>query len=316
MYGEQQWRNGVQAPYGSVENQSTPHKGRKLNRSAVFWCWLIPVLVFTIICGLLSSSLRANQPLFVNLAMVVVLLCALICVYLAVHMIYRWRRGTVPEFPYWYAYMASGTVLALFSSIAFAHLNYSDNVYAYENLSQLAFAKNVDPAVDASTRFMDAGRVEFVEGTTLALEKYIGFKNSDVYCVAPIVHDATSSKSLRSAPGAIYDYWAVGLNCCSAGAYKCGEYANPNARSGVRLLREEQRAFYALAVQEAQATYGLKVNHPLFFEWVQDSEKFQQSWMAEAAMNWLLASATFAAFMLGLTVAAVVLFVKLFFHHH
>eukprot|EP00438_Fugacium_kawagutii_P009189 Skav234281 [mRNA] locus=scaffold2271:7000:9362:+ [translate_table: standard] len=65
----------------------------------------------------------------------------------------------------------------------------------------------------------------------------MAFKNVDTYCVAPI----TVTK---------------------------GEYNNPNAHSGLRLLSDDQRGFYRLAVEQAE--------HPLFFYWTED---------ATAAMN-------------------------------
>eukprot|EP00931_Biecheleriopsis_adriatica_P077266 TRINITY_DN50865_c0_g1_i1.p1 TRINITY_DN50865_c0_g1~~TRINITY_DN50865_c0_g1_i1.p1 ORF type:complete len:360 (+),score=52.01 TRINITY_DN50865_c0_g1_i1:119-1081(+) len=317
MYGQNDWHTAAQAPYGSLPQPSKPKQthARKLHLKTVFYCWLIPCVEFTVVCGLLSSGLPLTQPLLTSLVLISVVLATLLIIYLAVFNVRRWSKGTLPDFPFWYVFAATCSTAALISAAMLARVNFRDNVYAYQNLNELAVAKSVDPAVDDSTRYMDAGRVEFVEGTTLALEKYIGFKNNDVYCVTPIVHDAIStSKSLRSASDVIYDYWAVGLNCCSSGAYKCGEYGNANARSGVRLLREDQRAFYALAVQEAQATYGLTVHHPLFFTWVEDSKKFQDSWQVEAITNWLLASAAFATFMGIVTVVAVATFAKIWIH--
>ena len=37
-----------------------------------------------------------------------------------------------------------------------------------------------------------------------------------------------------------------------------GEYNNPGAHSGLRLLDDEQRPFYRLAVEQAEAAYSLK----------------------------------------------------------
>eukprot|EP00435_Cladocopium_sp_Y103_P056592 s983_g19.t1 len=172
--------------------------------------------------------------------------------------------------------------------------NYMKNEIASDTLKRLAIATNVDPAVDSSSRYLDVGRVEFSKNTTLDLQKSIGFKNKEVYCVAPIVSNASKAP-------ATYDYWAVGLNCCDENGFRCGEYQKPNARSGVRLLNEEQREFYTLAVNEAEATFGIKTALPLFFFW--DSEALQRSWQAKTIEYWVLAVVTFAAFLFAAVVA-------------
>ena len=44
------------------------------------------------------------------------------------------------------------------------------------------------------------------------------------------------------APLSTYDFWAVGVNCCGAAAdFKCGEFSNPKAHAGLRLMSDEQR---------------------------------------------------------------------------
>ncbi|CAK0824554.1 unnamed protein product, partial [Prorocentrum cordatum] len=47
------------------------------------------------------------------------------------------------------------------------------------------------------------------------------------------------------------DFWAVGMDCCNqtSGEFWCGQVSNPRARAGMRMLRDDSRPFYALAVQ-------------------------------------------------------------------
>lgn len=297
MYGQD-----VRKAYGSLPG---PLKQREpkvtLPFQAVFLSRFLPTVVFTVVSGTASSSLLTYYPILIYVILAVVTIGCMLTLHIVSLVLRRYFSGRSRVFPFWYAFLGVSLTSSLVASVWFAHLNYMKNEIASDTLKRLAIASNVDPAVDSSSRYLDVGRVEFSNSTTLDLAKSIGFKNKEVYCVAPIVNNASKAP-------ATYDYWAVGLNCCDENGFRCGEYKKPKARSGVRLLNEEQREFYTLAVNEAEATFGIKTALPLFFFWVEDSEALQRSWQAKTIEYWLLAVVTFAAFLFAAVVAGVAFF--------
>jgi len=303
MYGQ---NDATQAAYGSTTAPSKPAgSNKRLNLRTVFLSFLIPCVTFCTVSSLLTSRMRQTQPFLVNLALVLILVGVLPCCTLAANMTRKWYQGLLLEFPFWYVFMAMFTALAYGTGYWFAELNFYNNMAPYQAITSLASAYNVDPATTPSARYLDVGSISFVKGTTLDLKKSVGFKNHDVYCVAPIVHDTGSNKSLRSASFGSYDYWAVGLNCCSGDGFVCGQYANPKARSGMRLMREDQRAFYQLAVQEAEVTFGIRANNPLFFFWVEEPKQEEKALQVDTRFWWEIGILAFCAFQLLFTVAAV-----------
>lgn len=155
---------------------------------------------------------------------------------------------------------------------------YKTNIYSYDDLVSYV---DIDPAKDAGTSYMDSGHVYFKENSYVLRNRFAKFHNGDTYCAAPIVNGPfkKSASTTNAVNGYVipasgsYDWWAVGTNCCNdrgASNFTCGEINNPLSRSGMRLLSDNQRPFYVLAVQEWAATYGLPVKHPVFFHWVKD----------------------------------------------
>lgn len=164
----------------------------------------------------------------------------------------------------WYFYAAFACFMAVSLAVVFGDMNYLYNMNPFYSIESLNSYPAVNAAQAKGSQLMDAGRVYFTGDTGIDTRRAMGFKSSELFCVAPIV---TGTGKLAS-----YDFWAVGTNCCSgvSSDFRCGEYMNPHAHSGLRLVREDQRAFYRLAVQQAEAAYGIKAAHPLFFHWTQD----------------------------------------------
>jgi hypothetical protein len=182
------------------------------------------------------------------------------------------------------AIVSWGALIAGFLLGEHSYFKYRLGPYSYKDLISYV---DVDPSRDVGQSLMDAGHMYFKENSyVLGAGKggFSKFHNGDTYCAAPIVRGdfkapakPTSTEQIVNGyvvpKSGTYDFWAVGINCCSGAAsngFKCGQVNNPLARAGMRLLSDNQRPFYVLAVQEWSAQYGLPVKHPLFFEWVKD----------------------------------------------
>jgi len=185
------------------------------------------------------------------------------------------------EPPTWYGFLFVTCVLMIFAGIIFGYINFdrrTSNTYTYESL---ATYRDIDPALFVGQQLVDAGRVTFHDKTHLDITKSMGFKDSDVYCVAPIVSPNTTSKTY-------YDFWAVGKNCCTGTAadFHCEGYNNPQA-GGLRLMDEAARPFYRLAVQQAEATHKISTHKPLFFVWGQDPIKWTEGLKHDAVSTYM-----------------------------
>merc|ERR1719409_2645697 len=123
-----------------------------------------------------------------------------------------------------------------------------------------------------------------------------------MYCVAPVIGDKATSK---------VEYWAAGKNCCEAqGDFRCGEYDNPKAHSGLVYLDSSSLMDYPVpsftkAAKEAEKLYGLSSSpDALFVKWVEDVEDAQHSWWKHAVgfyIGTLFIHLGFSA-LLGLTI--------------
>merc|ERR1719335_576340 len=98
-------------------------------------------------------------------------------------------------------------------------MNYWINTRPYCEIDTLTFYHGVSPDTATGMQLMDAGKITFTSDAKVDLKRFMGFKNGQQYCVAPIVSNKTETVSTTK----IYDLWAVGLNCC-AKEFKCGEY--------------------------------------------------------------------------------------------
>jgi len=281
---------------------------RRVNLTVLMLCLFIPVVLFASVCGALSFSAHREAPLLTWSIVALGAIATFAVGFLAFMAIKkRYADGDIAaRESYWYIFLALTMLLAYIFALFLGFVNYWSNMLPYLELQSLSVYDGVDTTTMTAQQLMDVGRIAFTEGTMLDHKKSMGFKNVDRYCVAPIV--PPGGKKLES-----YDFWAIGLNCCSGNNadFHCGDFDNPNTRSGLRLMRADQRGFYRLAVQQAEATYGIEAKYPLFFYWMQNARSELESYKGDAVRYFLLGlGSTFSCQLLFL-MGAVLVYQKL-----
>merc|ERR1719148_511814 len=284
---------------GAAGSVFAPGKRRRMNLVAVCLNIFMPWFLFCTLYAALSFTFHYQHPTAAWGLVFLGFFVSLVMAFLAL------RAKARDRDPMWYTFAALAFFLATCLAAVFGDMNFWYNMQPFYDIENLNTYPSVNPAREKGQQLMDAGRVYFADGTGLDMRKAMGFKNLDLYCVAPIVH---GDEQL-----ATYDFWAVGVNCCSgvSSDFRCGEFNNPHARSGLRLMRDDQRPFYRLAVQQAEAAYNIKATHPLFFYWMQDPVAEMNAYKDDGFKYYLLGMFTHFAFNLFCVVCAVVGFSKI-----
>lgn len=234
---------------------------RRMNWVAIVLSWFLPSTIFFAVLGLRSMPVRIQQPALCALGVGFCFLACLVAGVTALAHRRRWYELTRYHEPSWLSFLAMSMLVAFIFGVIFGDLNFQVFMQAAADLSQLNTYHNVSTAILKGQQLMDAGMVTFMPGTKLDVSKSMGFKSGRMYCAAPIVSPNNVTQT--------YDFWAVGTDCCTAGHpdFHCRNFNNLQADGGVRLMNEQERPFFRLAVQQAEATYNITAAHPLFFEW-------------------------------------------------
>jgi len=256
--------------FGSIDALSKPGGGdvsavfvdgqrKRVNLVAIVLNVFLPWIMFSGVYMMVSFKFHYQRP---GTMWLIVLACAFFVLMVAS---LGYKSKSRNRTPMWFTFATISLSIALVMAVVGGEWNYEYYTKAAYTINALNTYPHVNPAVERGTQLMDAGKVYFADGAKLDFAKGMGFKEEDIYCVVPITSGPAGSKLDT------YDFWAVGVNCCSGGAdFKCGEFNNPKARSGMRQINDDQRPFFRLAVQEAEAAYNIKATHPIFFTWVQD----------------------------------------------
>lgn len=255
---------------------------QRMNIVPILICLFVPWGIFCLVSYVLSFSLRYQQPQY---SYAIVAAAALATAVIGVKAFEQgFRRGRdVERTPSWIIFCFLAMLLALVSGFIVGNTNYSQNTRKYYDVGNLMHYTAVFPNRLRGQQMMDAGIVSFANGSHIDVSKSMGFRNMGVYCVAPIVFGNESMNT--------YDFWAVGRDCCSGSQadFHCPGFNTPLATGGLRLMDEDERPYYRLAVQQAEATYDLRAVHPLFFEWVLDAPATVDEWLASGEHYFLVA---------------------------
>lgn len=303
-----------------IQKQSpfVPRQRKQLNSLAISISLFIPTALFAAMFWVLSFSLHYRTPLLCY-AVVLVGLCLVgLTAYLAFDAVKKKQEPGIVQFvagnesqphrePTWLIFLFITCLQAWFIGVALGEMNYMKNTLPYYDVTNLETYPSVDPATMHGQQLMDSGRVMFTAGAHLDLTLSRGFKNLENYCVAPIV----SAHDSRPVPS--YDFWAVGVNCCGGDQadFHCGEFDNPRASAGLRLMQDDQRAFFRLAVQQAEAAYSIKAEHPLFFHWMQDPIEEVNEYIDEGFKYYFYGVSVHFVFQFFLVLAACIVFAKI-----
>lgn len=219
----------------------------------------------------------------------------------------RRLHGDTSREPNWYVFLFLSCLAAWAVGCVCGDREFYQSTEPYYDITNLFTYHEVEPGWKRGLQLLDAGKIWFVNTSRLAIPLSMGFKSTEMYCVAPVVN-GNKPPHLGT-----YDFWAVGKNCCSGNAadFHCGAFNSPTAHAGLRLTRDEDRAFYRAAVQQAEAAYSIKANHPLFFHWTEDPDKMIDKRYSDGMTHFLFWIISHFIFQFFATLMATIGFSKL-----
>jgi len=257
----QQLESGISQLGKPLAHSFVPKRRERMSLKGLCACLFMPWLLFSFHYAVVTFSIHYDYPFlcwaFVGLGVLLTLAMGALA----------WQRSQDSKLS-WHLFLFFCCCLASVAGPLLGDINYWTNMQAYYDLKTLNVYEDVNPAKSHGQQMMDAGKVTFAHGASVDHTKAFKFQDLDSYCVAPI---ALGKSDLK-----IYDFWAVGLNCCGWNAtkqfdYKCGSHQS-TSRQGLRLMNENQRDFFRLAVQQAEAQHKILAKHPIFFYWTDDAD--------------------------------------------
>lgn len=279
-----------------VKPPFVPRQRMKMNIVAIFVSLFVPWILFSLLYADTSFRWHYKLP---RLCWALVAISAAAVLYfgaMAGLNVMELVKNSPRYQPTWLIFVFLTSLIAVVLGPVMGNTNYWQNMQPYYDLKNLNDYKSVDPSRMRGQQMMDAGRVQFAKGATVDISKAYAFQNLDTYCVAPITMYNPAMGA--DTPLTTYDFWAVGLNCCGGNSthsvkFECGAYKSNTATEGLRLMEDQQRAYFRLAVQQAESAHMIKAVHPLFFHWTQDASSMMDTYLENAFRNFAVAMIIF-----------------------
>lgn len=275
---------------------------RRLNVVPIILCFLVPSGVFAGICAAIAFSVHYVHPVLMYSIVGGLVLATLVVGFHAFREKFRhlaWRDLN------WWLFLFFSMLLACILAGVAGSIIYTNYMRPYYDMQNLHTYTDLYPNRIRGQMVMDAGHIVFHNGSRVDVKMSMGFKNVDVFCAAPITF---GNEALDT-----YDFWAVGTNCCSGSQadFHCSGFNDKTASSGLRLMSDSKRAYYRLAVQQAEATHKIRAVHPLFFEWTHDATEKSDGWKNDGEKLYFILLACFIIWQLFIVTCASLAFAKL-----
>lgn len=183
------------------------------------------------------------------------------------------RSSAVVFWVYWpFCRFAACLAAVIIAYCVGNHLWYN-NFRLYIEYHRLQAYDNVDAYTVTGNRMQDAGLVVFNETNGVDRSKAGCIVNGHTFCIAPILQTGVVKPGEKQSRTDINDLFMAGIDCCNCPVtdFRCGDWDDPKGTlGGMRLLDDETRKMYRLAVEKWNVDYQKVSVHSVFFTWVND----------------------------------------------
>jgi len=244
---------------GAYPAAASPSKS--IDKSVLLMMWLMPWALFVLVFGTFSFYVHYMYPTTILVSTYISL--SILGIMLIKDLSRLRNPYTDKHSTLWSAFFVVSLTIAIGLGMFLGDVNYVMNESPVYFSIFLNKYYDLDPGATRGNAVMDGGIVKFSSGSHVDTTKATGFKNRNVWCVAPIVKDEAPATGS-------YDFWAIGEDCCSG---EVGDFGNclPDSNEeydapwGIVLMDDKMRPYYELAVQQAVASSNVTSLNPRLY---------------------------------------------------